>query len=186
MSQDTFDPLAPFAAAAADLSAENAGRALADFVDRNPLPAVLAAAAAGAGLMALVALTARSDRPASPANAIPLAPTRAFDLDSLKQQIADLAERLGAALPAASSARQHVDATADAIGAGWDAVRQQALDTVGKLGRFEPQATAAIRAARDNPVWTAVIVGALGALLGSQWLGHSAEPQAGDAAAAPN
>lgn len=177
MSQDTFDPLAGFAAEAgspANAVADDAARALTELVERNPVPAVLAAAAAGAGLMALLALLARSDPPAAP-RPISLAPQRRVDVETLKQQLADLSERVAAALPTAA-AKQHIDATADALSAGWGAAREQAKAALGRLGRFEPQATAAVRAARENPVWTALVVGALGALLGSQLLGSGADP----------
>ena len=165
---ETFDELAGFGHATEPaLSA----RALTDLVERNPIPAVLAAAAAGAGLMALVTLMARRDsepfdaKPAKPA--VPTTTTRANDFDGLKQQIADLVDRLSKTAPV-DAAKQRAERAGDAIADGWGAVRDQALDA---LDRFEPQASAAIKVARENPVWTALIVGAVGALVGSQMLG---------------
>ena len=164
----TFDELAGFGHATEPaLSA----RALTDLVERNPIPAVLAAAAAGAGLMALVTLMARRDsepfdaKPAKPA--VPTTTTRANDFDGLKQQIADLVDRLSKTAPV-DAAKQRAERAGDAIADGWGAVRDQALNA---LDRFEPQASAAIKVARENPVWTALIVGAVGALVGSQMLG---------------
>ena len=167
----TFDELAGFGHATEPaLSA----RALTDLVERNPIPAVLAAAAAGAGLMALVTLMARRDsepfdaKPAKPAvPTMPTTITRANDFDGLKQQIADLVDRLSKTAPV-DAAKQRAERAGDAIADGWGAVRDQALNA---LDHFEPQASAAIKVARENPVWTALIVGAVGALVGSQMLG---------------
>jgi ElaB/YqjD/DUF883 family membrane-anchored ribosome-binding protein len=160
----TFDELAGFGHATEPaLSA----RALTDLVERNPIPA-------GAGLMALVTLMARRDsepfdaKPAKPAvPTMPTTITRANDFDGLKQQIADLVDRLSKTAPV-DAAKQRAERAGDAIADGWGAVRDQALDA---LDRFEPQASAAIKVARENPVWTALIVGAVGALVGSQMLG---------------
>jgi hypothetical protein len=172
---ETLDELAAFGHAPAG---EETARALTDLVERNPIPAVLAAAAAGAGLMALLALMGRRDpEPRASMPVVTPLVSRGIDYDALKQQIADLADRVGRAVPV-DAARQRVETAGDAISEGWSTVRDQALDA---LGKFEPQATAAIKVARENPVWTALVVGAVGALLGSQMLGGkpgaSAEPQ---------
>jgi len=98
---------------------------------------------------------------------MPTTITRANDFDGLKQQIADLVDRLSKTAPV-DAAKQRAERAGDAIADGWGAVRDQALDA---LDRFEPQASAAIKVARENPVWTALIVGAVGALVGSQMLG---------------
>ena len=76
------------------------------------------------------------------------------------------------------AAKQRVEHAGDAIADGWNTVRDQALDA---FGRFEPQASAAIKAARENPVWSALIVGAVGALIASQMLGKSTDEPAADA-----
>lgn len=180
---DTLDELAAFGHGgepAAELA--SSARALTDLVERNPIASVLAAAAAGAGLMALVTLMAR--REPNPLAPVPLVSPRAFDYEALKKQIADLTDRLSDRVTTAAkaapvdAAKQRVSQAGDAIADGWSSVRDQALDA---LGRFEPQATAAIKVARENPVWTALVVGAVGALLGSQMLGGKpaapAEPQ---------
>ena len=159
---DTLDELAAFGHPA---EPPGSSRALAGLVERNPVPAVLAAAAAGAGLMALVSLMAR--REPEPLAPVPTVTSRGIDYDALKQQIADLAERITRAMPV-DATKQRVEDAGDAIADVWSTVRDQAHDA---LGRFEPQASAAIKAARENPVWTALIVGAVGALVGSQMLG---------------
>lgn len=171
MSQDNFDPLAGFSAGA-EPSINASARAFSDAVVRNPVPAALGAAAVGAGLMALLALLARGES-APLTKTIPLAPPRGLDLEGLKQTIADLGERLAGAVPA-TAAKERVDAATDALADGWGSVRQQALDAVGALGRFEPQAKVALQVARENPVWTALVVGAVGALVGSQLIGRPA------------
>lgn len=173
---DTPDVLAAFGHPADPIATT---RALTDLVERNPLPAMLAAAAAGAGLMALVSLMARRDPEAiSPVSS---ATPRGIDYAALKQQIADLADRVTRALPV-DAAKQRVEHAGDAIADGWSAVRDQALDAI---GRFEPQASAAMKTARENPVWSALIVGAVGALIASQMLGHSTDDAAGAAQSDP-
>ena len=175
MPQDTTDTLDELAAFGHATEPATSTRALTDLVERNPLPAVLAAAAAGAGLMALVSLMAR--RTPEPLAPVPTVTPRGIDYDALKQQIADLADRITRAMPV-DAAKQRVEDAGDAIAEGWNTVRNQALDA---LGRFEPQASAAIKVARENPLWTALIVGAVGALVSSQMLGGkpaaSTEPQ---------
>ena len=124
--------------------------------------------------MALLALMARRDP--DPLAAVPTITARMPDYDALKRQIADLSDRLSERVANAApvdAARQRVGQATDAIADGWSTVRDQALEA---LDRFEPQATAAIKVARENPVWTALIVGAVGALIGSQML--SGKPEA--------
>jgi len=176
LANDTPQTLDELAAFGAHTEPGDATRALTDLVERNPIPAVLAAAAAGAGLMALVAMMGRRDP--GPLAPVPLVSPRVIDYEGLKQQIADLADRVSRAVPV-DAAKQRVDNASDAVADGWATVRDQALDA---LGKFEPQASAAIKVARENPVWTALIVGAVGALVGSQMLGGGkpaaqAEPQ---------
>ena len=162
MNTDTLDELSAFGPTT---DTETAHDAVANFVERNPVPAVLAAAAVGAALMALAALmTRRTPDPLAP---VPLTSSRGLDYESLRQQIADLADRLGRTTPV-DAAKQRVEQAGDAISEGWSTLREQALDA---LGRFEPQASAAVKVARENPVVTALVVGALGALVGSQFLG---------------
>lgn len=179
MTHDPFTaapdaPAAPAAFGQAEHPAPVADR-LNDMVGSNPMPAVLAAAAVGAGLMALAVSMARShpaeEAPAPKGAALP-------GDDALRRQIADLVDRLGQAVGRAvpvDAAKQHVDDAGTALADGWSNVRAQAIDA---LGRFEPQAGAAIKVARDNPVWAAVIVGVLGALFGSQMLGGKAASSA--------
>jgi hypothetical protein len=134
---DSFDELAAFGQPGEPAVS---ARALTDLVERNPVPAVLAAAAAGAGLMALVSLLARRDP--EPLGPVPTVTPRGIDYESLKQQIADLADRVTRAVPV-DAAKQRVEHVGDALADGWNTVRDQALDA---LGRFEPQASAAIPA----------------------------------------
>ena len=141
-----------------------------ELVAHNPMPAVLvAAAAAGATLMALLSMMTRRDP--GPLAPVPLVTPRTLDYETLKRQIADLVDRIAKAGPV-DAARQRVERAGDAVADGWGTVRGQARDA---LDRLEPQASAAIKVAREHPVWTALIVGAAGALLGSQWLGGRAE-----------
>lgn len=167
---DTLDELAAFGQPA---EAAASTRAMTEMVERNPIPAVLAAAAAGAALMALVALMAR--REPEPFAPVPTVSPRGFDYDALKQQVADLADRLTRAVPV-DATKQRVEDAGDALADVWSTVRDQAHDA---LGRFEPQAAAAMKVARENPVWTALIVGAVGALVGSQMLGGNSAASTG-------
>lgn len=175
---DMADPLDELAAFGHPTGPAAAARTLTDLVERNPVSAVLVAAAAGAGLMALVSLMARRDP--DPLAPVPLVASRGIggiDFDALKQQIADLAERLKRAT-SVDAAKERVEHAGVRVADGWGTLRAQALDA---LGRFEPEAGAAIKAVRENPVWTALIVGAVGALVASQLLGKpegvSIEPQ---------
>ncbi len=160
-------------AASADDAAETISASLAGYVSRNPVQSALGAAAAGAGLMALLALMARNDPP-DPKAPVPTITSRGFDYESLKNQIADLADRVSRAVPT-DEARQRVGDAGDAIADGWSHLREQ---TISALGRFEPEASAAIKAARENPVWTALIVGAVSALIGAKVLGKPAATEA--------
>jgi hypothetical protein len=160
-------------AATAEDVASNFGASFASYVGRNPVQSALGAAAAGAGLMALLALMSRDDAP-DPKAPVPTVGSRGFDVQSLKNQIADLADRLSSAVPA-DAARQRVGDAGDAVAEGWSHLRDRAINAI---DRFEPEASAAIRAARENPVWTALIVGAVSALVGAQVLGKSGETDA--------
>lgn len=164
-------------AASAEDAAENFSASLASYVSRNPVQSALGAAAAGAGLMALLALMARNDF-ADPRAPVRTVNSRGLDYESLKNQIADLTDRVSRAVPS-DEARQRVGDAGDAIAEGWSHLREQ---TISALGRFEPEASAAMRAARENPVWTALIVGAVSALIGAQVLGKSAATDASETA----
>ena len=171
----TLDPVETAADAAqsyadsAKATARDAMASLNDMVVSNPVPAALTAAAVGAGLMALLALMSRPER--YPSTTIPVGSPRGLDIDALKSQIADLADRLTRSLPK-DAAKQRIDDASDALADSWSGVRDQALDVLGKL---QPQATAAVNLARENPIWTAIVMGAVGALLGSQLLGRSGD-----------
>ncbi|MDP9043965.1 MAG: hypothetical protein M3O01_04085 [Pseudomonadota bacterium] len=158
------------AAQAAVDSASGTVDDLSEMVVRNPLPSALIAAATGAGLMALLAMMSRSSEP-YPASVIPTRKLRGIDYDAIKQQIADLTDRIGKALPR-DEAKQRASEASETLADTWKDVREQALDLIGQI---QPQATAAVKLARDNPLWTAVIMGAAGALIGSQLLGGKAE-----------
>ena len=169
---DPVDTATDAAQSFADTAKSTASDALAslnDMVVSNPMPAALTAAAVGAGLMALLALMSRPDR--YPSTTIPVGNSRGLDVDALKSQIADLADRLTRSLPK-DAAKQRIDDASDALADTWSGVRDQALDVLGKI---QPQATAAVKIARENPIWTAVIMGAVGALLGAQLLGGSSD-----------
>jgi hypothetical protein len=187
MSDLNFDPLAAFSSHRDDETtsapAMPASQVLAEMVEHNPMSTVLVAAAAGAGLMALLSLMGRggplpTESAPTPPRPISLAPSRGFDLSALKQQIAELTERIASAAPSPGAAKKQLGDATDAIADGWGSLRQHALEAVAPLSRFEPQATAAMKAARENPVWTALVVGALGALLGSQLIGSSKDESA--------
>ena len=174
MPNDTTDPFDELGAFGHPAEPAAATAPLTDLVERNPVPAVLAAAAVGAGLMALLAVMARRD--SGPLAPVPTVAPRGIDFDALKRQIADLADRVTRAMPV-DTAKERVEHVGDAIADGWSTVRDQALDA---LGRFEPQASAAIKVAREHPVWSALIVGAVGALIASQMLGRSSDGPAAD------
>ena len=163
MSTDYIDELA----ALGDGSPPQA-LTLTQLVEDNPVPAVLAAAAVGAGLMALVSMMGR--RAPDPFAPVPLVTARGIDYDALKRQIADIADRVARAMPV-DAAKHRVEDAGEAIADGWSMVREQALDA---LHRFEPRASAAVKVARENPIWTSLVVGAIGALLSSQLLGKPA------------
>ncbi len=169
MSPEIPDAVSAMATATADDVVGRISTSFATYVNRNPVQSALGAAAAGAGLMALLTLMVREDTP-DPKAPIPTVGSRGLDYESLKNQIADLAARISRAVPT-GEARQRVGDAGDAIADGWSHLRDQ---TISALGRFEPEASAAIRAARENPMWTALIVGAVGALVGAQVLGKSA------------
>ena len=177
MSPEISDPVVTAHDAVDDISAS-----FVDYVNRKPVQAALGAAAAGAGLMALLALLARDDT-LDPRKPLSTASSRGLDYQSLKNQLADLADRVSRSVPT-GEAKQRVGDAGDAIAEGWSHFREQ---TANALGRFEPEASAAIRVARDNPVWTAVIVGAVSALVGAQMLGKTpaADADADAAADAP-
>lgn len=172
---------------------DDATRQLTDLVVENPMPSVLAAAATGAALMALAALVARPKSRRSklsmpdvsmpdvsmPDISIPKMPKSApslpdLDIASLKDHVVDLVQRVSDAFPSKREARRQFqnaqDTVTDGVQSTWNTVRDQAADMIDQV---QPQLAAATKVARDNPLWSALIVGALGTLLGSQLLGKS-------------
>ncbi len=178
-----------------------ATRQLTDMVVANPVPSVLAAAATGAGLMALIALMARpgsripslSELQSMAQDALPSSVSTP-DVSSIKSQLADLLERVSDALPtkgeakktvqsvgdsardtaqsAAQTAREAALSARDGAQSAWETVRDQAASVIDTV---QPQITAATTAAtkvaRENPLWSAVLAGAIGTLIGAQFLG---------------
>jgi hypothetical protein len=177
MSPQIPEAVAATATATAEDVASRIGASFSGYVSRNPVQSALGAAAAGAGLMALLALIGRDNAP-DPKAPVPTVGSRGLDYQSLRNQIADLADRISRAVPA-DDARQRVGDAGDAIADGWSHLREHAINAI---GRFEPEASAAIRAARDNPVWTALIVGAVSALVGTQVLGKHSTADAAELA----
>lgn len=168
MSSDYLDELAALGDGSVTGTSADA---LTGLVERNPLPSVLAAAAAGAAAMALLSMMSRRDP--DPLAPVPLSSPRGIDFESLRRQVAELADRIANTSPV-ETARQRAESAGESLADGWGAVRDQALDA---LHRFEPQASAAIKTARDNPVWTALVIGAVGALVGSQLLARTDDAQ---------
>lgn len=157
-----------------------------ELVVAHPLSAVLASAAVGAGLMALLSLIARDDSPrvSSAMNGVGkqrdshaerYADRSSHAVDAaadhyadLKSQIGELAKKLAASLPSRSDADDAMNTASDKAAEVWNSVRKQADDV---LGQLRPHMDATAEVARAHPVWTALAVGALGALLGSQITG---------------
>lgn len=96
------------------------------------------------------------------------------DFASLKDQVVDLVQRVADAFPSKRQAKRTLqdaqDTVQDSVQSTWNSVRDQASDM---MDQVQPQFVAATKVARDNPLWAALIVGALGTLLGSQLLGKS-------------
>lgn len=164
----------------------NASEAVNDIVNAYPYAAVLTSAAIGAGLVALITMAARDDR-ASAANVLRTVPrstreTAGDALDELRAQIADLGRKLTANLPTPAEARRtSADLGAKATDA-WATVREQAHAA---LDQVAPKITAATELARANPLWVSVVMGAVGALLGSQLLGRSDAAESGSDEVSP-
>ena len=147
--------------------------AVGDLVVENPMTSMLVSAAVGAGLVALLAMMARDRSPDSTpdADAIRSRTNRAAskvstDTGALKAQVAEFASKLLDALPTRQQAQQAVqgagESASDAAGDVWNEVRDQAQDL---LDRLRPRLGDAQDAARAHPVWAAVAVGTLGALV---------------------
>ncbi len=96
------------------------------------------------------------------------------DFASLKDHVVDLVQRVSDAFPSKRQAKSQLqsaqDTVQDTVQSTWNTVRDQASDMIDQV---QPQLAAATKVARDNPLWAALIVGALGTLLGSQLLGRS-------------
>lgn len=161
--QDT-DPVVP----------TSTSEAVNDLVNAYPLAAVLTSAAVGAGLVALIALAGRDDRSSVPGVLLTVPrstrETAGDALDELRAQIADLGRKLTSSLPSPADARRTSADLGDKASDAWTAVRGQAQAA---LDQVAPKFSAATELARANPLWVSVVMGAVGALLGSQWLGRS-------------
>jgi ElaB/YqjD/DUF883 family membrane-anchored ribosome-binding protein len=155
----------------------SASEAVGDMVNAYPLAAVLTSAAVGAGLVALITLAARDDR-AGASNVMRTASRSTREsagdaLDELRAQVGELARKLTAALPSSTDARRASADLGERASDAWSTVREQAQAA---LDQVAPKLTAATELARANPLWVSVVMGALGALLGSQWLGRGDAP----------
>ena len=152
----------------------SAAEAVSDIVNEYPLAAVLTSAAIGAGLIALISMAARDDRPSAPSvlRTVPRSTRESAGdaLDELRAQISDLGRKLSAALPSPKEARRTTNDVAEKASEAWSTVREQAQAALDQVG---PKINAAADIARANPLWVSVVMGAIGALLGSQMLGRS-------------
>ena len=151
----------------------SATEAVNDIVNAYPLAAVLTSAAVGAGLIALLSIAAREDRSglAPVLRTVPRSTRESAGdaLDELRSQITDLGRKLSAALPSSSEARRTSADLGEKASEAWSTVREQAQAA---LDQVAPKITAAADIARANPLWVSVVMGAVGALLGSQLLGR--------------
>jgi ElaB/YqjD/DUF883 family membrane-anchored ribosome-binding protein len=189
-AQHTLDSAADEMRAATSASLEKVN----EMVGSYPVTAVLASAAAGAGLIALLALVGRSSAPGvsrsmdyasdlssnlskkASRTADGYASRVADDYSDLKTQLGDLAKRLTDALPSKREAGSAVDSV---IGSAtekaadtWATVREQAQLA---MNQIRPQIDATADVARAHPLWSALAVGALGALLGAQFLSRDSD-----------
>jgi ElaB/YqjD/DUF883 family membrane-anchored ribosome-binding protein len=151
----------------------SATEAVSDIVNEYPLAAVLTSAAIGAGLIALISMAARDDRP-HPSNVLRTAPRSTREsagdaFDELRAQISDLGRKLTASLPTPTEARRTSADLGEKASEAWSTVRDQAHAAIDQVA---PKITAAAELARANPLWVSVVMGAVGALLGSQMLGR--------------
>jgi ElaB/YqjD/DUF883 family membrane-anchored ribosome-binding protein len=138
-----------------------------DMVAGNPVAAVLASAAVGAGLVALLSLMGRdASIPSQIVDKSKAASNRAYS--NLQAQISELAEMVAAVLPSKGDAQRATNNVSDRASDAWSDVRKQAQSVIDQAA---PQVRAATAIARENPMWLALGVGVLGALLGSQMLG---------------
>jgi hypothetical protein len=143
--------------------------ALPEFIDERPVAAALASAAVGAGLVAILILATREAEGASRpmANGAAGHHPAADSFATLKSQVAELAQRLAAALPTTGTVSSAIDASKGTVQDTVSGLRGQTEEL---LDRLRPYAHATADMARAYPVWTSVAVGVLGALLGSQVL----------------
>ncbi len=151
----------------------SASEAVNDIVHAYPLAAVLTSAAVGAGLVALITLAARDSR-SSVDNVLRTVPrstreTAGDAMDELRAQIAELGRKLTSSLPTPADARRTSADLGEKASDAWATVREQAHAA---LDQVAPKITAATELARANPLWVSVVMGAVGALLGSQLLGR--------------
>ncbi len=126
----------------------SATEAVNDIVHAYPVAAVLTSAAIGAGLVALIAVAV---------------------LWAAHRPIADLGRKLTSHLPTPAEARRTTSDLGEKASDTWATVREQAQAA---LDQVAPKITAATELARANPLWVSVVMGAVGALLGSQMLGR--------------
>lgn len=152
----------------------SASEAVNEIVNAYPLAAVLTSAAVGAGLVALITMAARDER-ANAANVLRTVPRSTREsagdaLDELRAQIAELGRKLTSGLPTPADARRTSADLGEKASDAWTTVREQAQAA---LDQVAPKITAATDLARANPLWVSVVMGAVGALLGSQVLGRS-------------
>ena len=123
------------------------------------------------------------------------------DVGSLRGQLADLLERVSDALPSKSEAKSKIQNAGDAARdtaqsareaalsardtardaaqtardtaqSAWESVRDQAASVIDTVQpQISAATTAATKVARENPLWAAVVAGAIGTLIGAQFLG---------------
>lgn len=145
------------------LSGTPAWDAAHDLVGANPVATIIVSAAAGAGLVALLALANRdSSGPLQSVNNLRGAGEKAYD--KLQAQLSDLAQVVLAALPSKDDMQRSASAAGDRASDAWGNVREQ---TRSVLAQVAPKVDATRAMARENPMWVALVVGVIGALVGS-------------------
>ena len=77
-----------------------------------------------------------------------------------------------AALSARDTARDAAQTARDTAQSAWESVRDQAASVIDTVQpQISAATTAATKVARENPLWAAVVAGAIGTLIGAQFLG---------------
>jgi len=145
-----------------------------EVVATHPVGTLVASAAVGVGLMALLSSASHrsSARQQGPAAApVPAQPHASYA--DLQVQLTQLVRNMAQMLPSKAEARQIVDDKAQPAGKEatrtWGQLADEAEQVVRNL---TPGMHTASQAAREHPVATAVVVGALGALAASWVLGR--------------